>query len=80
MAFSDVERKQLLSTQFVGETVIIRLEQMGIHSLAQLAETPVQELLNQGAEITGSSCWKNSPQAKTAIANAIACAQSYVEK
>ncbi|PIE41970.1 MAG: hypothetical protein CSA47_02370 [Gammaproteobacteria bacterium] len=74
MAFPEQERKQLLTAKFVGETVVSRLEEMGIHSLAQLAETPAETILAQGAEITGSTCWRNSPQAKKAVAHAIAWA------
>lgn len=77
--FSDNERKYLLTAKFVGETVVARFEQMGIHSLAQLAEMPAQEILERGAELTGSRCWKNSPQAKKAVANAIASAQHYCD-
>ncbi len=71
MAFSEAEKKQLLSAKFVGKTVIKRLEQMGIDSLAQLADTPAEVILQKGSELTGTS----SPQAKQAIANAIACAK-----
>lgn len=79
MGFSNSERKHLLSAKFVGEIVVLRFEQMGIHSLSQLAETPAQFILERGAEITGGSCWKNSPLAKKAVANAIACAQAYAQ-
>ncbi len=75
MAFSEAEKRQLLSAKFVGETVIKRLEQMGINSLSQLADIPAEVILHKGSELTGTSCWRNSPQAKQAIANAIACAK-----
>lgn len=71
MPFSETEKKQLLAAKFVGETVIARFEQMGIDSLIQLAETPAEVILAKGSELTSSSCWKNSPQAKQAVANAI---------
>ncbi len=77
MAFSEAEKKQLLGAKFVGETVIKRLEQMGIDSLAQLADTPAEVILQKGSELTGTSCWQNSPQAKQAIANAIAAAKNH---
>ncbi|RKW16918.1 MAG: recombinase RecA, partial [Cardiobacterium sp.] len=32
-------------------------------------------VLTLGAMLTGSSCWKNSPQSRAAIATAIAWAQ-----
>ncbi len=44
--------------------VISRLEQMGFSSLAQLSKASYDEILISGAALTGSSCWKNSPQAK----------------
>lgn len=71
MIFETEERAILLSVKGVGPTVIARLEQMGFISLQQLAKASVAEVLEKGASITGSSCWKNSPQAKTAIKAAI---------
>lgn len=71
MPFSETEKTQLLAAKFVGETVIARFEQMGIDSLIQLAETPAEVILAKGSELTSGSCWKNSPQAKQAVANAI---------
>lgn len=79
MPFSATEKQHLLATKFVGETLIARLEQMGIHSLAQLAETAPETILNSGTEITGTSCWKNSPQARQAVANAIATAKNHIK-
>lgn len=76
VGFSADERKQLLTVKGVGETVVSRLEQMGIHSLAHLAESNVDEILAQGSAITGSTCWQNSPQAKAAIVAAVDFAQS----
>ncbi|OAT48363.1 hypothetical protein M998_3308 [Providencia heimbachae ATCC 35613] len=55
--------------------VISRLEQMGFSSLAQLSEASYDEILISGAALTGSSCWKNSPQAKKAVEGAIAAAK-----
>ena len=66
MPFAPSERQALLAVKGVGPTVIARLEQMGIESLAHLA---------RGAALAGSSCWNNSPQARTAIHGAIAGAQ-----
>lgn len=71
MIFEAEERAILLSVKGVGPTVVARLEQMGFISLQQLAKASVAEVLEKGASITGSSCWKNSPQAKTAIKAAI---------
>lgn len=74
MKFTAPERKTLLAVKGVGPTVVDRLEQMGFSTLSDLAEADAKDILNQGASLTGSSCWKNSPQAKTAIQSAIAAA------
>lgn len=69
MAFSEQEYNQLLALKFVGAKIIERLEQMELDSFAKLRDTSLEEILNKGALLTGSSCWKNSHQAKTAILN-----------
>ena len=66
MAFSKEEKEELLKVKYVGETVIKRFEQIGIDSLEKLSNSSVEEIT-----ILGSSCWKNSPQAKKAVSNAI---------
>lgn len=71
MGFSATERKQLLTVKGVGETVILRLEQMGICTLKALANQEIEDILRQGVAITGSTCWGNSPQARNAIQSAI---------
>ncbi|HOB66343.1 helix-hairpin-helix domain-containing protein [Ottowia sp.] len=76
MPFSLEERRVLLAVKGVGPTVIARLEQMGIESLTHLARANVADILARGAQLNGSSCWKNSPQARAAIQAAIATAQS----
>lgn len=77
MSFSHTERKALLSVKGVGPTVVTRLEQMGYSSLAHLAKAHALDIVSQAATATGSSCWKNSPQARAAIEGAIALAQSH---
>ena len=67
MFFSADERKALLTLKGVGPTVIARLEEMGYDSLKQLASANTQHIVSQAAAITGSTCWKNSPQARAAI-------------
>ena len=74
MPFAPSERQALLAVKGVGPTVIARLEQMGIESLAHLARANAADVLARGAALAGSSCW-NSPQARTAIHGAIAAAQ-----
>ncbi|MWN89115.1 helix-hairpin-helix domain-containing protein [Gilliamella sp. Pra-s65] len=69
MAFSETERQQLMELKFVGTKIIERLEQMGFDSFQQLRQTTLDEVLSKGALLTGSTCWKNSHQAKTTIRN-----------
>ncbi|WP_375058241.1 helix-hairpin-helix domain-containing protein [Zobellella sp. DQSA1] len=76
MAFSHQEKTALLALKGVGPTVIQRLEQLGIHSLDELARHEVDDITGQVAAMLGSSCWKNSPQARASIAAAIALARS----
>lgn len=67
MPFAPTERDALLALKGVGPTVLQRLEQMGLDSFAQLREATAEEILRHGAALTGSNCWKNSPQARAAI-------------
>jgi len=71
MSFPDGEREALLALKGVGAKVIARLEQMGIASFRQLAAVDADHVLAGGAVLTGSTCWKNSPQARAAIDAAI---------
>lgn len=77
MAFSPDERAVLLGVKGVGPTVIARLEQIGIDRLAALAEGDVQAICAAASAIVGSTCWKNSPQARGAIASAIEAAKQH---
>ena len=72
--FCNTERAKLLAVKGVGPTVVARLEQMGFVSLDHLAKANALDILSQGAKLTGSSCWKNSPQVCTAVHSAIAVA------
>lgn len=56
-----------LPSRGVGPTVLQRLEQMGLDSFVRLRDCDAASILAQGAALTGSSCWKNSPQARAAI-------------
>ncbi len=76
MPFSPEERKALLGVKGVGPTVVARFEQMGFASLAQLSEANALDIVSQASAIAGSTCWKNSPQARAAIQAAIALAKS----
>ena len=76
MPFSLEERTALLALKGVGPTVITRLEQMGIESMDELAKAEVGDILAQASAALGSTCWKNSPQARAAIQAAIAMAKA----
>jgi len=66
MRFAEHERDALLALKGVGPAVIGRLEQLGYHSLAGL----------RGATaLSGSTCWRNSPQARAAIGAVLALAE-----
>lgn len=71
MPFSQTEHNALLALKGVGPTVIARLEEMGIDSLAVLSQASTSDILAQASAVTGSTCWKNSPQARAAINTAI---------
>nr|WP_306807511.1 helix-hairpin-helix domain-containing protein [Snodgrassella communis] len=68
-----------MTVKGVGEKMILRLEQMGIDSLAKLAQANPQDITEQAASLVGSSCWKNSPQAKAAISMAVDFARRNIE-
>jgi len=77
--FPEVEKSALLRVKGVGPKVVERLEQMGFSSLRQLADADARDILAQGAALSGSSCWKNSPQAKAAVEAAIGAALAAVD-
>ena len=66
----------MLNVKGVGPTVIARLEQMGFESLAHLGKANALDVVSKASAMLGSTCWKNSPQARAAIPAAIALAQS----
>lgn len=76
MPFTAEGRLALLGCKGVGSAVIERLEAMGRGLLGKLAEADVQDILEAGAHPTGPACWKNSPQARAAIAAAIDLARA----
>ena len=53
-----------------------RLEQMCLDSFVRLRDCDAASILAQGAVLTGSSCWKNSPQARAAIVTVLQRAAS----
>ncbi len=76
MAFSEQDREVLLAIKGVGPTVVQRLEQLGFHTLRDLAVADPVEIVTSAAGLVGSSCWKNSPQARAAVQAAIDVAKS----
>lgn len=80
MAFTETEKAALLTVKGVGDKVIMRLEQMGIDSLDKLALANPQDITEQAASLVGSSCWKNSPQAKAAVTMAVDFARGKIQK
>lgn len=80
MGFSADDRATLLAVKGVGPTVIERLEQIGFDSLDTLADASVEGIVGQVAAMLGTTCWKNSPQARAAIAGAIAAARTQPPK
>ena len=76
--FSAQERSLLLGVKGVGPTVIGRLEQLGYHTLSELAEADTAHIGQLVASMLGSTCWQNSPQARSAIDGAIALARAHL--
>ncbi|HHQ4671489.1 TPA: helix-hairpin-helix domain-containing protein [Aeromonas veronii] len=74
--FGPTERALLLGVKGVGPTVIGRLEQLGCHTLAGLAEADTTHIVQLVASMLGSTCWQNSPQARSAIDGAIELARA----
>jgi predicted flap endonuclease-1-like 5' DNA nuclease len=76
MAFSKEERAALLALKGVGPTVIKRFEEIGIDSFSVLAESHADDIAEMVASMLRTTCWKNSPQAKSAINAAISRAKT----
>ena len=80
MPFSEDEKRSLLSQNGIGATILKRLEEMGLDDVKILAVTSPDFILQRGAEITGSTCWRNSPQARKAIETAVNWAKEWSQK
>lgn len=70
--FSKDERAALLAVRGVGPTVVSRLEELGIATFADLAARDPDAICAEVSATLGSTCWRNSPQARAAIAAAVA--------
>ena len=79
MPFNDIEKQSLLAQKGIGPTVLKRLTEMGSDNVAILAKTDPDFILQRGAEITGSTCWRNSPQARKAIETAVNWAKEQIK-
>ncbi len=75
MPFPDTERATLLAIKGVGPGAVSRLEQLGIDSLSTLARQDATAICADIAAMLGSTCWRNQPKAKQAIAAAIEAAR-----
>ena len=80
MPFSEDEKRSLLSQKGIGATILKRLEEMGLDDVKILAVTSPDFILQRGVEITGSTCWRNSPQARNAIETAVNWAKKKKKK
>lgn len=76
MSFSTAEREQLLALKGVGPTVVARLEQLGFSSFQHLGSADVESILEQASAAVGSTCWKNSRQARAAITEVVNLART----
>lgn len=75
MPFTPQERACLLAVRGVGPGVVARLEQIGIHSLEALAAREAGAICAEVSARLGSTCWRNAPKARQAVADAIAAAR-----
>lgn len=75
MGFSQEEKETLLSLKGVGPTVVKRFEEIGINSFQELKQYKADDIAEMVASMLNTTCWKNSPQAKSAISSAIQVAK-----
>ncbi|MEX8193251.1 helix-hairpin-helix domain-containing protein [Comamonas guangdongensis] len=76
MPFTAQERQSLLAVKGIGPTVLKRLESLGYGSFNHLRQANALDIVAKAAALTGSSCWKNSPQARAAVQAAIDAARA----
>jgi hypothetical protein len=76
MPFSDADRVVLLAVRGVGPKVVARIEDLGIADLPTLARQDADGLCSAIAAALGTTCWRNSPMARGAVADAIAAARA----
>jgi nucleotidyltransferase/DNA polymerase involved in DNA repair len=71
MGFSELEKMALLEVKGVGPTVVKRFEEIGIDSFQKLSSHDAKAIAEMVASMLRTSCWKNSPQALSAVQAAI---------
>ena len=71
MAFSESEKAALLEVKGVGPKVVKRFEEIGIDTFSELANYEPKEISERVASMLRTTCWKNSPQALSAVKAAI---------
>jgi predicted flap endonuclease-1-like 5' DNA nuclease len=76
MPFPEPERATLLAIKGVGPGVVSRLEQLGIDSLATLARQDAAAICAEVSARLGTTCWRNAPKARQAVAAAIEAARA----
>lgn len=75
MAFTESEKAALLEVKGVGPTVVKRFEEIGIDSFSKLSAHNAKDITEMVASMLRTTCWKNSPQALSAVESAIKRAQ-----
>ena len=75
MGFPAKEREAMLRLKGVGPTVVARLEEMGYGSLGELRGASPEDITARASELVGSTCWRNSPQARAAITAVVELAE-----
>ncbi len=79
MGFSERERAVLLAVKGVGPKVVERLEEQGLGAFERLAQADPAAICAGAAVSVGSTCLKNSPQARKAVEAAVAAARNSLE-
>ncbi len=62
MPLNAEQQQSLLAQRGVGATVLTRLQQMGLDDIAKLAAADVDDILQQGAVLSGSTCCAQQPR------------------
>jgi hypothetical protein len=75
MGFSTKDKTQMLALKGVGNTVIMRLEQLGFSKLEQFKGLTAGDITKNVSEMLDATCWHNSPQARAAIQAVIGLAE-----